>query len=72
MIAWLKKVFHRHHWEFVSGDWVKGHEGKVSLTVRGCSCGLHQEMLHMKDFGMTFLERSWNQPLVPKYPKEKT
>lgn len=71
MIKWLKKVFHRHRWEFVRGDWIKGHEGKASLTVRGCSCGLHQEMMHMKEFGMTFLEREWHETLVPAYPRTK-
>jgi thiamine monophosphate kinase len=72
MIAWLKKLLHRHRWEFVGGDWVKGHKGSVSLTIRGCACGVHQEMMHMKEFGMTFLEREWHEPLIPKYPKEQT
>ena len=70
VLQFFKNLFHQHRWEFVRGDWIKGHEGKVSLTVRGCACGLHQEMCHYKDFAITFLEREWHEPLTPKYPQE--
>lgn len=70
--AWIKHKLHRHSWEFVGGDWVKGHEEKVSLTVRGCACGVHQEIMHMKRFGISTLEREWRElPMVPKYPRSK-
>lgn len=59
---WLKKLkcWWNHDWQFVSGDWMKGFENKVSIIIRKCSrCPAHQEIEHMKEFGISFLKKEW-------------
>lgn len=59
MIAWFKRLLHRHKWEFIEGDWVPGHKDRVSQITRGCKCGLRQRFHHYKEFGIDTLDKEW-------------